>query len=542
MSMPAGQPASPPWSPSVAWLVRWELMLWWRRLSGRAGGAGRRGLFLLLFVVVALFIHLLALGAVKLVMRMPDDLPPGLVLPLATGAAVVLWTLLTAQALSGATRSFFDSGALDLVFSSPVPPRKILAVRGLVLAITTTAPFAVFVLPVANMGLLFAGPAWLALYPGLVALGLVGTATGLVLALGLVRLLGARLTRSVGQIVAVVIGTGLGFAVQAFNRLTVEEKVEFIRHLTENAAAPTQTQQLAWLPGWALLGDPAAVAILVLAGATVFALTLRLTAARFADGRAAAAAVAESGRRSLTRSRRPRFGSSPAAALRRKEWLLLVRDPWVLMPVAQRAFALIPLCLALAGLDRSGDLALAISAPMIVIFAGKLASGIAWLTLAAEDAPELMATAPVSTAAVTRAKVEAALMASAALFSIPLGFLAWADGSTAALALVGSVLATVSVTLLALAEPSRIRRRDFKDRFRNFGPFAVAELASTGAWAASMWLAVQGSWRGAAAAACGSALLVAGLRRMMRATSPAPKAKRRLPPAASAQPVSSSPS
>ena len=136
----AGGRTPPPRPPSVAWLVRWELVLWWRRLSGRASGAGRRGFFLLLFVLVALFIHLLGLGAAKLVMRMPDDLPPGLVLPLATGAALVLWTLLTAQALSGATRSFFDSGALDLVFSSPVPPQKILAVRGVVLAITTTAP------------------------------------------------------------------------------------------------------------------------------------------------------------------------------------------------------------------------------------------------------------------------------------------------------------------------------------------------------------------------------------------------------------------
>jgi ABC-2 type transport system permease protein len=522
--------------------VRWELLLWWRRLSGRTLGAGRRSLFLVLFAAVFLVLHLVGLGAVKLVMRIPSDLPPGLVLPLATGAALVLWTLLTAQALSGATRSFFDSGALDLLFSSPVPPHRVLAVRGLVLAITTTAPFAVFVLPIANMGLLFAGPAWFALYPGLFALGLVGTATGLVLALGLVQLLGPRLTRSAGQIVAVVIGTGLGFAVQAFNRLPIEDKVGFLRRVTENAEASSDGLRLLWLPGRALLGEPLAVAALVLAAVLVFALTLRLAAPRFADGRAAAAAVADSGRRSATRSRKRRFGASPSTALRRKEWLLLVRDPWVLMPVAQRAFALIPLCLALAGLDRSGDLALAVSAPMIVIFAGKLASGIAWLTLAAEDAPELMATAPVSAAAVTRAKVEAALMASAALFSIPLALLAWADAGVAGLALAGSVAATVSVTLLALAEPSRIRRRDFKDRFRNFGPFAVAELVSTGAWAASTWLAVQGSWAAAAAAAMGSALLVAGLARMMRATSPGPPARAPGTRRPSPHAVSSSPS
>jgi ABC-2 type transport system permease protein len=526
----------------VAWLVGWELRLWWRRLSGRASGAGRRGLFIGLFLVVAVFLHLLGLGAVKLVMRLPDDLPPGLVLPLATGAAVVLWTLLTAQALSGATRSFFDAGALDLLFSSPVPPHTVLAVRGLVLAITTTAPFAVFVLPIANMGLLVAGPAWLALYPGLVAIGLVGTATGLVLALGLVQVLGARITRSAGQIVAVIIGTGLGFAVQAFNRLPVEEKVGFLRRLTENAAAPSEAERLLWLPGRALLGEPWAVAMLVIAGALVFACTLRLAAARFADGRAAAAAVADTGKRTARAPRRTRFGTSPAASLRRKEWMLLVRDPWVLMPVAQRAFALVPLCLALAGLDRSGDLALAVSGPMIVIFAGKLASGIAWLTLAAEDAPELMATAPVSMAAVTRAKVEAALMASAALFSVPLALLAWTDLRVASLAMAGSMVATVSVTLLALAEPSRVRRRDFKDRFRNFGPFAVAELASTGAWAATTWLAVQGSWMATAGAALATMLLVAALVKMMQATSPGPKARRKPAPLPASHAVSSRPS
>ena len=510
--------SDPGFCASTAFLLRHELRLWLRRTFDVKVRARRLVMAVLVLAMVTL--HLLAYGTVAIVSHVPKTVPAELILPLMSGAVGVLLTLIIAQALSGAVRAFFEAGTLDLVFSAPVPPQRIFAVRALALAIATTAPFCIFLAPLAHMGLLRGQPAWLSIYPVTAALGLAGTAVGLVLALGLVRLIGPRLTRTAGQALAVLIGTGLGFAIHAFNRLPIDRKLTL---LDEVSVADPAAAGLAWLPGRALLGEIEAVILLLLLGAAIFALTAQACGALFARSRAAASGVAAPGRQGPARERPLRFRANGPAALRRKEWLLLVRDPWILMPVLQRAFALIPVGLALAGLEGGDNLATSIIAPMLVVFAGKLAGGIAWLTLAAEEAPELIATAPVPAGSVSRAKVEAALTASVLLFGLPVLLMALRDPAAAVWTGLGCAFATVAATLLALAEPSRIRRRDFGDRFRNSGVFALAELVVTLSLAGATWLAVVGSWIGALAAAMLAAGLLAAFLIGLSPRDPAPR-------------------
>ena len=45
--------------------------------------------------------------------------------------------------------------------------------------------------------------------------------------------------------------------------------------------------------------------------------------------------------------------------------------------------------------------------PVLVMAAGQLAGGLAWLAISGEDAPDLVATAPILPRHVVRAKVEA---------------------------------------------------------------------------------------------------------------------------------------
>ena len=54
--------------------------------------------------------------------------------------------------------------------------------------------------------------------------------------------------------------------------------------------------------------------------------------------------------------------------------------------------------------------------PVLVMAAGQLAGGLAWLAISGEDAPELVATAPVSAAHILRAKVEAVMGAIGLVF------------------------------------------------------------------------------------------------------------------------------
>src|SRR4029077_20498875 len=107
----------------------------------------------------------------------------------------------------------------------------------------------------------------------------------------------------------------------------------------------------------------------------------------------AAAGVAAGGVRQAQRAGfRPR---SPAAVLRRKEWTLLRRDPWLVSQTLMQILYLLPPALMLWRSYGEGTGALIVLVPVLVMAAGQLAGGLAWLAISGEDAPDLVATAPV---------------------------------------------------------------------------------------------------------------------------------------------------
>ena len=101
--------------------------------------------------------------------------------------------------------------------------------------------------------------------------------------------------------------------------------------------------------------------------------------------------------------------TSPRRALRRKEWMLLRRDPWLVSQTLMQMLYLLPPAVLLWRSFEAGGGALNLLVPVLVMAAGQLAGGLAWLTISGEDAPDLVATAPVPTRFVLRAKVEAVL-------------------------------------------------------------------------------------------------------------------------------------
>src|SRR4030095_13574360 len=86
---------------------------------------------------------------------------------------------------------------------------------------------------------------------------------------------------------------------------------------------------------------------------------------------------------------------SPAAALRRKEWTLLRRDPWLLSQTLMQILYLVPpaLFLWISYGQTAGTYVVVI--PVIVMAAGQLAGGLSWLAISGEDAHDLVVTAPV---------------------------------------------------------------------------------------------------------------------------------------------------
>jgi len=272
------------------------------------------------------------------------------------------------------------------------------------------------------------------------------------------------------------------------------------------------TGSIVWWPARGALGDRwALIGVLALSFAFLAA-AIAAVAPRFGQYAITAAGV---GAATVPQARR---GSdfrptSPQRALRRKEWTLLRRDPWLVSQTLMQMLYLIPPAVLLWHSFDDGRGAYALLVPVLVMAAGQLAGGLAWLAISGEDAPDLVATAPVPPGFILRAKVEAVLGVIAIVFAPLIAVLAFVSPWHALVASVGIVVATMSATSIQLwfrsqAKRSQFRRRQVSSRVATFAEaFASIGWAATAAVAAvSLVLAV--------APALMALLVVAGARYM----------------------------
>src|SRR5258708_19005911 len=103
--------------------------------------------------------------------------------------------------------------------------------------------------------------------------------------------------------------------------------------------------------------------------------------------------------------------------LRGEEWAVLRRDTWVVSQPLMEVLYLVPPAVLLWRNFGSRTDTLLLLVPVFVMAAGQLAGGLAWLAISGEDAPDLMATAPIEPAQVVRAKIEAVMGAIALVFT-----------------------------------------------------------------------------------------------------------------------------
>jgi len=146
---------------------------------------------------------------------------------------------------------------------------------------------------------------------------------------------------------------------------------------------------------------------------------------------------------------------------------------------------LLPPALMLWRTFGEGTTGLVLLVPVLVMAAGQLAGGLAWLTISGEDAADLVATAPLPPAGIIRAKIEVVLISIAAIFAPLVAALAFASPIQAAVTALGVVVATVSATAIQLwfrvqAKRSQFRRRQTSSRVATF-----AEAISSIGWAAT---------------------------------------------------------
>jgi ABC-2 type transport system permease protein len=239
-------------------------------------------------------------------------------------------------------------------------------------------------------------------------------------------------------------------------------------------------------------GDLTALVGVLAAGLVLIGLSIVIFSPRFGDHAIAAANVANTiGRHRWSKGFRP---ATPKRVLRHKEWVLLRRDPWLVSQSLMQILYLLPPAVLLSRSFGEGTSALLVLVPVLTMAAGQLAGGLAWLAISGEDAPDLIATAPVPTNQIVRAKIETVLGGITLVFLPFVAALTFISVFHAAVSAIGILIAAVSATQIQLwfraqAKRSHFRRRQISSRMATF-----AEAFSSITWAATAALASAGTW------------------------------------------------
>ena len=385
-----------------AWLALHEIRLGWRMRPKK--GAAR-------WIGYALMLAWLGFGCFLGWVLRDEPIPP---LPqIMTGVlagSIVAFSFMTTQAIIGSQRTLYENGDLDLLFSAPIDGRtillaKLLGITGSI-ALTYAVLLLTLVLPIAILG----HPQLFGFVALLVALALAAAAIGLGITLGLAKLAGPRAARTVGQIAAALLGGAFFIISQLASHGDKRESSVAIlfERFSEQGVG---NSGLSGLPGHAAFGDPIAVIVLLGIGAGLFAvagMTLqRMFLTGYQDGGTRLSRARPTGRATNRLFHAGLFRSVFA-----KEWRLLARDPALIFQILLRMIYLAPIVFIAFGRNDQVPMAPGLAFASVLL-AGQLVGSFAWLTVSAEDAPDLIAVAPVSKATIDRAKLMAAFAMAA---------------------------------------------------------------------------------------------------------------------------------
>ena len=480
---------------SLLWFARHEITLAWREtLAMMTGGRRSRGIGLAIFLIIVVgLLHLLAYGVVAPWVK-AGIVADKATLVMLTGMGLLFWTVMLSQALESITRVYYARADLDLILSSPASSQRLFAIRTAAVVLTTFGLTSLLVSPLINLLAVLDGPHWLSAYGVVLALASLSTAIALAITMALFRFVGPRQTRLFAQIIAAIVGAGFVIGIQAaaiiyfgnMSRFSILQSADLI------AAAPSLDSAF-WLPARALLGDGLGLAVLLTTGLGALVGMIALTASNYGHHAISAAGLSHV-RRQRRPADRPFRPASQRQVLRRKEWRLLQRDPWLISQTLMQLLYLVPPALLLWMNFGNNAGAFVVVVPVLVMASGQLAGGLAWLAISGEDAHDLVVTAPVTPRAVLIAKIEAVLAVIAAVLTPLLLLIALASPYMALVTALCATLAASSATAIQLwfrvvAKRSMFRRRQVASRAAT-----LSEAFASIMWAGAGALFANGSW------------------------------------------------
>ena len=475
---------------ALTWFARHELRLAWREwLAMMTGGRrGRKRRAIIGLIAFAAIMHLPAYAVIGRIAGLQAPLNKSSLIVI-TATIVLAWALMLSQAIESVTRVFYARADLDLIMSSPVRLANVFSVRIAAIALSVIAMALLLSTPFVDVLVIGGGIRWLAAFGVVIAIGLSAAAVAIAVTVLLFRLIGPSRTRLVAQILAAIIGAGFVIALQIAAILSYGTLSRFAI-LTSDAAAgfAPDIESVVWWPARAALGDGEALLWLLAGGLVLLGAVIAMLSPRFADTLVSVSANTAPAHQAC---RATGFhASSRQQALRWKEFVLLRRDPWLVSQTLMQLLYLVPPAVMLWRSFSDSSLAIVLITPVIVMAAGQLAGGLAWLTISGEDAADLVATAPLPASRVTHAKIEVVLIVIGAIFAPLVAALLFASPLQAAVTALGVAIASVSATAIQLwfrvqARRSQFRRRQTSSRLATF-----AEAFSSIGWAATAALAL----------------------------------------------------
>ena len=480
---------------SLTWFAQHETRLVWRdafSMLAVDGAARQRRLFIGLGIFLCIM-HAVAWFVVGPMARggLDHDLPTliGISVGILLSGSAIL-----SQAMDSVTRTFYTRSDLELILSSPAQVQRLFAVRVGAIVLSVSAMSLFFVGPFINVLVWQSGVRWLGGYGVMVSVALLATALAIALTVFLFDVIGPKRTRLISQITAAVIGGlfAIGLQMAAMFSTGTMSRFAFLQSETVLAHAPG-FDSLVWWPARAVMGDVWALLGVLAVSVVVFVITAGIQVPRFARFALAASGVSNGGPDRAGSSRGFRL-ESPSAALRRKEMLLILRDPWLLSQTLMQLLYLLPPAAMLwhSYVHKGG--APVVLIPMLVMAAGQLAGALAWLTISGEDAPDLVRTAPVSPSRLLRSKIETVMLCIGIVFSpLVLGLLFFS--MNVALVAAGAIVASaVSAIAIQLWFRSQVKRSQFRQRHASSRVATLSEAFSSITWAAASAIAAAGSW------------------------------------------------
>ncbi|MEM9155400.1 MAG: hypothetical protein AAGB13_10220 [Cyanobacteria bacterium P01_F01_bin.33] len=404
---------------SLPWLLKHELLLSWRSL-------GKLSRVLTVVLVGVGLLYVIGMSALGVQFASDwrnfisgDEIPAdvreviaAILLWSAFAVLALMWTLSLFQAMKLSIENLFERGDLDLLLSSPLNGEVIFSSRLIAIALSIFASWLPLALPALSIGILIGFPQILGLVPTLLCLALMSASVGILLTLGLVRLLGLKRARVGGQIIASLIGASFflvsqsiywfddGWLGNSVNPETLDPVAEdasqqFLALFAAGGLLSADNPLL--LVPRALVADGPSLILFVGASAVTMWFTVKIAYRSFLRSTQQATNSA----RRKRRGRIPimRFQSGYFRILLLKEWRSIWRNPFLVSRTLLQILYLIPAMVLIVGRSSDVDVGLNTSAQvgLISVFLGSsLVAALTSICVDGEEAPDLLASAPIS--------------------------------------------------------------------------------------------------------------------------------------------------